>query len=358
MASRLSLYAHAVRNQVGRILGAPAKVAYVPKQRWAAAAMYAVLRTRYDATTSAVCLGCCDGETSFLVLARGDHGEACGAYQWHLTRRNIILAHTGIDVWAAPADDQARAFMAEISEPWNACACREVRGLSTTRARHRSAHANGGLLAIAIWQSSMTYLASPRHYAPINFVRFVNGLNWTKGWVPKFPTLHNTAAPSLKQYLAYGATAKERWGSNLNHYYQGKGWHSGVHLVCCPDYIWNLCDLEQDGISVSCWNHLTIGIEMIGDFATEDFTTGPGAKVRDNAVAALAALCNKFGWHPDPLVIGSKGLHFHHMCAADHHDCPGKHVDRADIVKRVLAEMARQKTPPLLKPAPSSISVA
>ena len=120
MASRLSLYAHAVRNQVGRILGAPAKVAYVPKQRWAAAAMYAVLRTRYDATTSAVCLGCCDGETSFLVLARGDHGEACGAYQWHLTRRNIILAHTGIDVWAAPAGDQARAFMAEISEPWSA----------------------------------------------------------------------------------------------------------------------------------------------------------------------------------------------------------------------------------------------
>ena len=118
MLNRLPLYALAARNQVGRAFGASA--AYSPKQRWTARAMWGVYRTRYDALTAAACLGCCDGETSFLVLARGDHGEACGAYQWHRPRRDLILAHAGIDVWAAPAGDQARAFMAEISESWSA----------------------------------------------------------------------------------------------------------------------------------------------------------------------------------------------------------------------------------------------
>ena len=186
----------------------------------------------------------------------------------------------------------------------------------------------------------MSYLATPKHYAPADFLRLVEGLTWKKGWHPKFITLHNTGVPSLKTYLGYGATAKERWGANLDSYYKGLGWHSGVHLVACPDYIWNLCDLELDGISVSCWNHLTIGIEMIGDYATEDFAHSEGAKVRDNAVFAMAALHNKLGWQPDPLVEGVKGLHFHKMCVHDHHPCPGKNVDRSDVVARVKAEMA------------------
>jgi hypothetical protein len=26
-----------------------------------------------------------------------------------------------------------------------------------------------------------------------------------------------------------------------------------------PNLIWNLCDLTEEGVSVSCWNHLTLG---------------------------------------------------------------------------------------------------
>lgn len=34
--------------------------------------------------------------------------------------RDLILHHTGIDVWTASAANQCRAMIAEISEPWSA----------------------------------------------------------------------------------------------------------------------------------------------------------------------------------------------------------------------------------------------
>ena len=116
-------------------------------------------------------------------------------------------------------------------------------------------------------------------------------------------------------------------------------WHSGVHLFVAPNLIWNLCDLTQEGVSVSCWNHLTLGIEMIGDYATEEFEAGPGAQVRDNAVAAMAVLHRKLGLRPDGYRKGVSGLHFHKECSRDHHDCPGRNVVKADVVARVLAKM-------------------
>lgn len=188
----------------------------------------------------------------------------------------------------------------------------------------------------------MTYIPVPKHYGKTDFAALVDGLSWDKGWQPKFPTLHNTGVPSLAQWLAYGPTVEERWGANLNHYYLGLGWHSGPHLVCCPDYIWNLCDLLQDGVSVSCWNHVTIGIEMVGDYRVggDNPSSGDGAKVIDNAVWAIAVLSRKLGWKIDDVVRGVSGLHFHRECTQDHHSCPGGLVDKSDILRRVLAQMA------------------
>ncbi len=109
--------------------------------------------------------------------------------------------------------------------------------------------------------------------------------------------------------------------------------NSGPHVVVCPAYIWVLCDPEQDGVSVSCWNRETFGIEMVGSYEAgqDDFSSGDGAKVRDNAVFTLATLCEKFGWD-----IGAE-LHFHRECMQDHHACPGSRVQKPDIVQRVRA---------------------
>jgi Putative peptidoglycan binding domain/N-acetylmuramoyl-L-alanine amidase len=184
---------------------------------------------------------------------------------------------------------------------------------------------------------TQTFLTPPIHYAIAEFRAHLAGLALGE-WRPSFPTLHNTGVPSLAQWLAMGATPQERWAGNLNHYYEGMGWHAGPHLVVCPDYVWALCDLTKSGVSVSCWNSETFGIEMVGNYEVggDDFASGDGAKVRDNAAAVLAALNEKFRWGDlGDFALGARGLHFHHDCARDHHACPGSKVTKPDLLARI-----------------------
>ena len=216
-----------------------------------------------------------------------------------------------------------------------------------------------------------TFLEMPLHFTIDEFAKYLGGLP-AGGWRPEFPTLHNTGVPSLKQWEAMGNTPQERWGASLNRYYKNLGWHAGPHLVVCPAYIWVLCDLTKPGVSVSCWNGETIGIEMVGNYEIggDDFTSGDGAKERDNAAAVLAILNDKFVWGDlSEFTLGARGLHFHHDCAADHHACPGSKVTKPDMLARTV-KAARPwpliKTPVLLsnealsadhKTAPAILSV-
>jgi hypothetical protein len=184
----------------------------------------------------------------------------------------------------------------------------------------------------------MSFLAEPKSYTPEEFAFFLDKLEWNS-WQPKFVTLHNTGIPTLAAWLDSGHAAQQRIEGQKHYERDILHWHSGVHLFVAPNLIWNLCDLTQEGVSVSCWNHLTVGIEMIGDYATERFDTGPGAQVRDNAVAAMAILHRRLGLRPDQYQMGVRGLHFHKECSRDHHDCPGRNVAKADVVARVLAKM-------------------
>ncbi len=61
--------------------------------------------------------------------------------------------------------------------------------------------------------------------------------------------------------------------------------------------------------------------------------------MRDNAAAALAILHKQLGLRPDNFHLGVSGLHFHNECVRDHHSCPGPHVDKADMVLRVVESM-------------------
>jgi hypothetical protein len=178
----------------------------------------------------------------------------------------------------------------------------------------------------------MTFLANPLGFTPAEFRTYVAGLKWP-GWRPKFIVLHNTAEPNLRQW-AHGNTGKDYEHKrivNLNAYYRNQeGWRSGPHLFISPSLIWVACDLGANGVHASCYNSESIGVEMVGDYGVEDFASGDGAKVRDNAVAALAILHHALGIGPDT-------LRFHKECLRDHHDCPGKNVGEEDIVQRVKA---------------------
>ena len=180
----------------------------------------------------------------------------------------------------------------------------------------------------------MSFLTTPRGFTPEQFRAYVSTLEWTD-WRPSFVVLHNTAEPNLAQWNHFGLghTAGVQRILNLNRYYKvEEGWHSGPHLFIAPDFIWLACDLRADGVHASCYNRASIGVEMVGDFSVEPFGSGSGGLVRDNTVAALASLHKALKINPDT-------LHFHKQCIRDHHDCPGKHVDQADMIARVKAAM-------------------
>jgi hypothetical protein len=72
---------------------------------------------------------------------------------------------------------------------------------------------------------------------------------------------------------------------------------------------------------------------MVGDYSREAFDSGDGAKVRDNAVVAVAALYRA-------LQLDPAGLKFHRECLRDRHSCPGRNVDKADFIARVKKALA------------------
>lgn len=157
-------------------------------------------------------------------------------------------------------------------------------------------------------------------------------------WV-KFIVLHNTGSPTLEQWLDGGVSEAQRL-INLERYYDvTEHWHAGPHGFISPTHICGFSDPTKPGVHASCFNSISLGFEMVGDYSTESFTSGPGSQVRDNAVFALALWHRKLNLRPDGYRYGVCGLHFHHDCLRDHHACPGGNVDRADMVARVLAQM-------------------
>ncbi len=166
--------------------------------------------------------------------------------------------------------------------------------------------------------------------------------------------LHNTGSPNLRQAQASPEAARE---AAFSTYYRSMHWHSGPHVNVWWDSFDELCSLEADGVHCSCYNRHPgqgmLGFECLGDYdkGVDEWDSGLGAQVRDNAVFLCAAIMSQLG-----LSVTPETLRPHHDCTADHHDCPGNLVDMDDFRRRVVAEQARQRgsaTPVVtLPPAP------
>jgi hypothetical protein len=153
---------------------------------------------------------------------------------------------------------------------------------------------------------------------------------------PKFITLHNTSEPTIKLWLSWAPEKRQQYIRNMQPYYAGMGWRAGPHFFVPPTQdpcAFGFSDLGTSGTHASCFNSDSIGIEMVGEYASEAFDAGPGAIVRDNAVHLMALLHRRLNLNP-------ANIRFHVECKADNHDCPGRHVSKPDIIARVKAEMA------------------
>jgi len=163
------------------------------------------------------------------------------------------------------------------------------------------------------------------------FDDYVRGLDLS-AWKPDFVVLHNTASPNSKQWQSCPVPQRLH---NLTSYYRGLGWHAGPHMFIDDTNIWLFTPLTSRGVHSPSWNGVAWGIEMVGDYDTEDFNSGWGLKVQGNAIAAIATLLRKLGKTPD-----ERTLRFHFEDLKTTHACPGKHCKKTEVLAKLSDAMS------------------
>ena len=161
------------------------------------------------------------------------------------------------------------------------------------------------------------------------FDAYCRTLQWLT-WRPSFIVLHNTATPSLAQ-RPDGLTQESILA--LQAYYRDQlGWSAGPHLFVDDRQIWAFTPLTTPGVHSPSWNQVSLGLEMLGDYQTESFSSDRGLAVKTNAVAAMATLSDVIGLQPSTMRL-------HHEDPKTTHHCPGDNVGKGDVINAVEAAM-------------------
>jgi hypothetical protein len=165
-----------------------------------------------------------------------------------------------------------------------------------------------------------------RSFSTAEFDDYCHTLKW-EAWRPQFIVLHNTGSPSLAQ-RPNGLTREHL--ANLEGYYRDKQkWSAGPHLFIDDKQIWVFTPLTVSGVHSPSWNKVALGIEMLGNFETEEFSNGRGFQVRTNTVAAVATLSAILGLDP-------RSMKIHREDPLTTHACPGKHVRKLEVIQDVI----------------------
>jgi hypothetical protein len=142
-----------------------------------------------------------------------------------------------------------------------------------------------------------------------------------KAWRPRGCVLHNTFNPNLKQVEHYIASGKWRFDQLIENWwtrYRQLGWYSGPHLFVMPDRIWVATPLWIRGTHSPSYNATFWGVELVGDYDTEQLPE----PLRSNAVHAMACLYAMLGHEPTP-----ENFKFHGEDPRTlHKNCPGRAV--------------------------------
>lgn len=164
-----------------------------------------------------------------------------------------------------------------------------------------------------------------QNFSPQEFDIYCRQLQWTT-WRPSFIVLHNTAIPTLAQRP--NGLSLQNIKSLETFYRDDKKWSAGPHLFIDDKQIWVFTPLTVSGIHSPSWNASSLGIEMLGDYSKESFTSGRGLKVRKNAIQAITTICTILGIDPHSLKL-------HREDPLTTHACPGSSVRKLEIIQEV-----------------------
>jgi hypothetical protein len=164
-----------------------------------------------------------------------------------------------------------------------------------------------------------------QNFTPEEFLEYVEGLSWDD-WRPEFIVLHHTAAPSLAQRPN---GFNQLTIANLERYYRDEmGWSAGPHLFVDDRAIWVFTPLTTPGVHAKSFNSHSLGVEMLGNYDVEDFDSGRGLAVQQNAVAAIAILSAALEIDPGTMVG-------HRDEPSTTKTCPGNNVDTGEFILAV-----------------------
>lgn len=145
-------------------------------------------------------------------------------------------------------------------------------------------------------------------------------------------TLHHTGFPDLRMRSKGLLIEHIR---NIRDYYQGKGWTAGPHLFIDDEDINGMSPLNERGVHARSFNAHSIGIEVLGNYDTEDPKTGRGFNCWTIAAQVTAAILTDRG-----LDANSKTILFHRDDPKTRKSCPGTKVEKSWFVARVKKFMA------------------
>lgn len=161
----------------------------------------------------------------------------------------------------------------------------------------------------------MKILGKP--YSSDEFAAYLDSLKPV--WNPSLIVIHHCSAPSLAQ-RPHGFLNQHML--NLQDFYEGKGWSAGPHLFIDEDQVWTFSPLTARGVHAVRFNSTGIGIEMLGDYDTEDPWTGRGREVLSTTCRAVKSLMGKFD-------ITERAIRFHRDDPTTSKTCPGRKISKA-----------------------------
>jgi hypothetical protein len=168
-----------------------------------------------------------------------------------------------------------------------------------------------------------------KSFNPQQFAEYVGTLSWDE-WIPEFIVLHNTGEPCLSNRP--NGLEPEHIRGLRSYYRDDMGWSAGPHLFIDDLQIWVFTPLTTSGVHAPSWNSKSIGVEMLGDYDSEEFNSGRGELVKQNSAAAIAILSLALGIDPATMRL-------HREDPKTTHHCPGDNVDKDAFIQLVKEYM-------------------
>lgn len=140
--------------------------------------------------------------------------------------------------------------------------------------------------------------------------------------------LHHTAAPSLAQ-RPRGLTVQHI--KNIRDFYKEKGWHSGPHFFIDENEVFGMTPVLETGVHAVSFNKNSIGIEVLGDYDSEDPKSGRGLECWRTAATATKVLLNWLN-----IKANKNTVLFHRDDPKTSKTCPGTKVTKDWVLGLVV----------------------